>query len=58
MNDPLLDDNDHVEPPEHLLNPSLSIANTSTTTEAPIMSGEGEINGFYSTPSADETSKA
>ena len=58
MNDPLFDDYDHVEPPEHLLNPSLSIANSSTTTEAPIMSGEGEINGFYSTPSADETSKA
>jgi len=28
-----------------------------SSTEAPIMSGEEEINGFYSSPSADEMSK-
>ena len=57
IKDPLLDDNDHVEPPEHLLNPSPYRLPKPSSTEAPIMSGEKEINGFYSSPSADEMSK-
>ncbi len=57
MNDPLLDDNDRVEPPEHLLNPSPYRLPMPSSTEDPIMSGEGEISGFYSSPSADEMSK-
>ena len=43
------------QPPEHLLNPSPYRLPTPSTTEASIMSGEDEINGFLSSPSVDET---